>query len=100
MRNLKRKRRVAILSSPANGITKELNLVELNGKLYYHAGAWMNGKNIEGIFLNRNETAELLKTLAAEEMNFRANDTEIEKFQKDYAQQSHNGNAVKEDITW
>ncbi len=93
MKKLKKIKHLATLSRAENGITKELNLVELNGNPYYHAGAWMNGKSIEGIFLKEGEAGALVKTLSE-------NDNEIKKFQKDYIQQSHNGNVEREDMEW
>ena len=56
--------------------TKELNIVRLkNGFITYHFGLWSGNESAQGFCLKENE---------------------LEKFQKDFIQQIHNGTVQKE----
>lgn len=71
-----------------SSITKELNLVEVNNKFRYHIGIWQNGTSTKGLLLEHGEMKLLLEFLIKKDI---LKENELEKFQKDFIQQSHNG---------
>ncbi len=63
--------------------TKELNIVRLkNGFITYHFGLW-----------NYSEIKQLVRELKKEDI---LKENELDKFQKDFIQQIHNGTVQKE----
>lgn len=71
------------------GIQKEVNIVKVGEDLFFHFGTWTSdgAKCLDEYMLSEKEMKMLLKVAEKEKLK----DSELEKFQKDYAQQSHNG---------
>lgn len=70
------------------GWCKRLSIVSYKNKIYYHIGIWDGDGNLKktGMLLTEVEMKKLRKELEKE-----TKDVELDKFQKDYMQQSHNG---------
>ena len=74
--------------------TKELNIVRLkNGFITYHFGLWSGNESAQGFCLNYSEIKQLVRELRKEDI---LKENELEKFQKDFIQQIHNGTVQKE----
>lgn len=74
--------------------SKELNIVRLkNGMLTYHFGLWLGNQSVQGICLSFCEVKSLAKNLGKEDI---LKENELDKFQKDFIQQIHNGAVEKE----
>lgn len=71
------------------GIQKEVNIIKEGERLYYHLGTWTinNRKCLDEYMLSEKEMKIFLKEIDHVQLK----ETEIEKFQKDLLQQSHNG---------
>lgn len=74
--------------------TKELNIVRLkNGFITYHFGLWNGNESAQGFCLNYSEIKQLVRELKKEDI---LKENELDKFQKDFIQQIHNGTVQKE----
>lgn len=74
--------------------SKELNIVRLkNGILAYHLGLWNANQCVQGVCLSHSEIKSIVKELKKEDI---LKENELEKFQKDFIQQIHNGAVEKE----
>lgn len=83
-------KRICVLAKLGkSGLQKEVNVIKEGDNYYYHLGIWSNHhqKCLDGFSLSEQELKLFLKE--AERQKLR--DTEMDKFIKDYEQQSHNG---------
>lgn len=78
------------------GWSKCLSIVSCAQKIYYHIGVWDTEGNLKkkGILFTELELKKLTKELT--QLSKQDPDLELEKFQRDYIQQSHNGEVSKE----
>lgn len=83
---------VALKPDPV-GYRKEINVVKLDGRPFYLFGVFdvEHNQKKDGIFLNENEFRLLVHHISSLEDK----ELELDKFNRDYIQQSHNGSQME-----
>ena len=80
---------ICVLSKTSGySISKEANLVEVNGAMFYHFGTWKNDQLLNGIFLTERELDLIIKSF---DKDIEIEIDENRKFERDLLQQAHNG---------